>query len=252
MGVHPDLAAAKSIFIGTSGWHYKHWRGAFYPERLPASEMLGFYCQHFDTVELNATFYRLPPAGAAAQWKKNTPPGFCFSAKGSRFITHMKKLRDPDLALDRFFERIQGLGRKLGPIVFQLPPQWPVDADRLREFLEALPRRRRYAFQFRNETWHTPEIYRILTRRNAALCIFHLAGFQSPVELTADFTYIRLHGPGGKYQGSYDDAALRVWAGWIENWRLPASYVYFDNDQAGYAPRNALRLKEILAVHGGR
>ncbi|HLH00511.1 MAG TPA: DUF72 domain-containing protein [Bryobacteraceae bacterium] len=246
MGVHADPAERRSVFIGTSGWHYKHWRGPFYPQRFPADKMLGFYCQYFDTVELNATFYRLPPEGAATQWKKSTPPGFCFAAKGSRFITHMKKLRDPDIALDRFFERIHGLGKKLGPIVFQLPPQWPADIERLQTFLDALPRRRRYAFEFRNETWNTPAVYKILAKRNAALCIFHLAGFQSPTELTADFTYIRLHGPGGKYQGSYDDAALASWARRIEQWRLKASYIYFDNDQAGYAPKNALRLKKIL------
>src|SRR5579883_3232450 len=144
------------VYVGTSGWHYKHWRGPFYPEKLPQDQYLRFYSERFDTVELNTTFYRLPPPNAATQWKKNTPPGFIFAAKGSRFITHMKKLRDPELALERFFERIHGLGKKLGPIVFQLPPQWPVDLDRLRVFLAALPRRRRYAFEFRNPTWDTP------------------------------------------------------------------------------------------------
>lgn len=239
----------RSIFAGTSGWHYKHWRGPFYPEKLPQNQWLQFYSQRFDTVELNTTFYRLPPENTPLEWKKNTPPDFCFAAKGSRFITHMKKLRDPEAALEKFFERIHGLGKKLGPIVFQLPPQWPADQDRLKQFLRALPRRRRYAFEFRNPTWNTPEIYRLLEKHNAALCIFDLAGTQSPIELTADFTYIRLHGPGGKYQGSYDDAALGAWAARIEKWALAASYIYFDNDQAGYAPQNAARLREILGLH---
>lgn len=239
----------KSLFVGTSGWHYKHWRGPFYPEKLPQNRWLQFYSQHFDTVELNTTFYRLPPETAPLDWKQNTPPHFCFAAKGSRFITHMKKLRDPEAALEKFFERIHGLGKKLGPIVFQLPPQWPADEDRLQHFLRALPRRRRCAFEFRNPSWNTPEIYRLLQKHNAALCIFDLAGTQSPIELTADFTYIRLHGPGGKYQGSYDDAALHSWAKRLEKWGLAASYVYFDNDQAGYAPQNAARLREILGLH---
>lgn len=242
----------RSIFVGTSGWHYKHWRGLFYPERLPPKQWLSFYAERFDTVELNTTFYRLPPAGAPLEWKKSTPADFRFAAKGSRFITHMKKLRDPEAALEKFFERIRGLGKKLGPIVFQLPPQWPLDQQRLEVFLKALPRRRKYAFEFRNPGWNTPEVYQLLEKHNAALCIFDLAGTQSPLEVTADFTYIRLHGPGGKYQGSYDDRALRTWAKRIEKWPLAAAYVYFDNDQAGYAPRNAARLREILGLKDAR
>lgn len=234
------------VYVGTSGWHYKHWRGPFYPENLPQNRYLEFYSEHFDTVELNTTFYRLPPPDAAAKWRKSTPPDFTFAAKGSRFITHMKKLRDPEAALEKFFDRVRGLGKKLGPIVFQLPPQWPVKPERLEQFLRALPRRRRYAFEFRNPTWNTKEVYDLLAKRNAALCIFHLAGTQSPVEVTADFTYIRLHGPGGKYQGSYNDASLRAWAKRIEKWNLAASYIYFDNDQAGYAPKNAARLRQML------
>jgi len=237
---------SETIFIGTSGWHYQHWRGVFYPERLPQREWLAYYAERFRTVELNATFYRLPPAHAPELWRSSTPAGFLFAAKGSRFLTHMKKLGDPEAAVEKFFDRIKGLGKKLGPIVFQLPPQWPADPDRLKAFFDALPKRRRYAFEFRNPTWNTPGIYRILARHNAALCIFDLAGEQSPIETTGDFTYIRLHGPGGQYQGSYDDRALRRWAKRIEDWGLESVYVYFDNDQAGYAPRNAQRLAEIL------
>jgi len=235
-----------TVLIGTSGWHYEHWRGPFYPDRFASDRMLSFYAERFNTVELNNTFYRLPPAGAAELWKKSTPPGFLFAVKGSRFITHMKKLRDPELAVERFFDRIRGLGKKLGPIVFQLPPFWAVDAKRLKDFLKVLPKPRRYAFEFRHPSWNTPEVYKILSSHNAALCIFELAGVQSPIDVTADFTYIRLHGPGGKYQGSYDDRALTSWARRIEKWNLPASYIYFDNDEAGYAPRNAARLRQIL------
>jgi uncharacterized protein YecE (DUF72 family) len=237
-----------AVHIGTSGWHYKHWKGPFYPENLPASRMLDWYTQHFDTVELNNTFYRLPPETAAEQWRDATPPGFCFAAKGSRFLTHMKKLKDPEIGIGRFFERIMPLGRKLGPIVFQLPPMWEVDAERLEGFLSALPKRRRYAFELRNPTWHTPEIDRILHRHNAAFCIFEIAGFRTDYRITANFTYVRLHGPGGAYQGSYADAQLAAWADRIRAWdrELRAVYLYFDNDQAGYAVRNALTLKRLV------
>ncbi len=237
-----------SIRIGTSGWHYKHWRGPFYPERLPASKMLEFYVLHFDTVELNNSFYRLPQPGGLNDWRRSTPAGFCFAAKGSRFLTHMKKLKDPELGVQRFFERIDLLGRKLGPILFQLPPFWDADPERLDAFLSALPPRHRYAFEFRNPTWHNKEIRGILRRHGAAFCIFEIAGFRSGIELTAEFTYLRLHGPGGAYRGDYSDAALSDWAARIRQWRreLRAVYVYFDNDQAGYAPRNALTLKRLV------
>jgi uncharacterized protein YecE (DUF72 family) len=238
----------RSVRIGTSGWHYKHWVGPFYPETTPPARMLDLYTRQFDTVELNTTFYRLPPERAAAEWARRTPADFLFAAKGSRFITHMKKLRDPALALSRYFERLEGLGPKLGPIVFQLPPKWSVDVDRLSAFLDALPRPRRYAFEFRDPTWNVPAVYDLLRAHGAAYCIFELAGFLSPLEITADFSYIRLHGPGGKYQGSYSDATLADWASRIRSWGLPANFIYFDNDQAGYAAANARRLEELLAV----
>jgi uncharacterized protein YecE (DUF72 family) len=233
--------------IGTSGWHYQHWRGPFYPEKMPASKMLAFYVQHFDTVELNNTFYRLPPEGAAADWRAATPRDFLFAAKGSRFLTHMKKLKDTGQGIDRFFERVDPLRAKLGPIVFQLPPKWPVNVERLDSFLAALPRRRRYAFEFREPSWHTPEVYRTLRRHRAAFCIFEIGGFRSGFEITADFTYVRLHGPDGPYQGSYPTATLKEWAGRIREWErtLRAAYLYFDNDQAGFAARNALELKRM-------
>ena len=239
-----------TIHIGTSGWHYKHWKGPFYPERLPAAKMLGFYAQHIDTVELNNTFYRLPPETAVAAWRESTPSGFCFAAKGSRFLTHMKKLKDPESGIERFFERIRPLGRKLGPVVFQLPPWWKVDSGRLEGFLAALPKRRRYAFEFRDPTWHTEEIYRILRRHNAAFCIFEIAGGKTDPLITADFTYTRLHGPGGAYQGSYRHDQLDEWARRLRQWdrELRAAYLYFDNDEAGYAVQNALTLKQMIGL----
>ncbi len=208
--------------------------------------MLAFYADRFDVVELNNTFYKLPTEAALDSWRDSTPARFRFAAKGSRFLTHMKKLKDTGQGIERFFEKAERLGRKLGPIVFQLPPRWEVNVERLREFLSALPKHHRYAFEFRNPTWNVDGVFETLKEFNAAYCIFELSGVQSPCEITADFTYIRLHGPGGPYQGSYDDRTLRAWAKRFCDWDLRASYVFFDNDQAGYAAMNALRLREML------
>ena len=136
-----------AVHIGTSGWHYKHWKGPFYPEKLPASKMLEWYARHFDTVELNNTFYRLPPETGVQGWRDGSPPRFCFAAKGSRFLTHMKKLKDPEEPLDRFFSRARQLGPTFGPVLYQLPPRWSVNVDRLATFLDQLPARRRHAIE---------------------------------------------------------------------------------------------------------
>jgi uncharacterized protein YecE (DUF72 family) len=239
---------AADIRIGTSGWHYKHWVGTVYPPKWPASKMLTWYEQHFDTVEINNSFYRLPAESALKQWRSSTPAHFCFAVKGSRFLTHMKKLKDPEPGLKKFFSCVDLLQDKLGPVLFQLPPNFELNLQRLEGFLDALPKWHRYAFEFRNESWNTADVFKLLRDRNVAYCPFHLAGFQSPIEITADISYVRLHGPGGKYQGSYDDKALRIWARRIKDWRrdLKAIYVYFDNDDSGYSVKNAMRLREML------
>ena len=237
------------IRIGTSGFHYKHWKGAFYPPKMPAAAMLNFYTQHFDTVELNNSFYRLPPASALDCWRDTTPANFVFAVKASRFITHNKKLKDPENAVDNLLPRAARLGKKLGPVLFQLPPKWRVNSERLRDLLLILPREIRYAFEFRELSWITPEICAILREFGAAFCIYELAGYHSPISVTADFAYVRLHGPQrGKYQGSYSEPRLAQWARQIESWakELEAIYLYFDNDQAGYAARNALQLRELV------
>jgi uncharacterized protein YecE (DUF72 family) len=246
----PSDLSEREIRIGTSGWHYKHWIGTFYPSKTPASKMLVYYCQHFDTVELNNTFYRLPLKSGLDNWRESTPSNFLFAAKGSRFLTHMKKLRDPEPGLAKYFERVEVLGGKLGPILFQLPPHWELDIDRLAAFVEALPTYHRYAFEFRNASWDTPEVYGLLNRHNIGYCIFDLAGTQSPVMVTSNFAYVRLHGPGGRYQGKYTDEALGKWAQQIVVWQrsLQGIYVYFDNDEAGYAAHDALRLKEMVSL----
>ena len=241
-----DLRMAR-ILIGTSGWHYASWRGPFFPADVRIKDQLSYYADQFDTTELNGVFYRTPTPEAVTAWREQTGPDFVFAWKASKFITHWKRLSDrSDNSLELLEDRISLLRGKAGPILFQLPPQWPVDQQRLESFFEVLPRRRRYAFEFRNPTWNTAPVYDLLAKHNAALCIFDLAGVQSPIEVTAEFTYIRLHGPGGKYQGSYDERTLRAWAKRIQHWGLKAAYVYFDNDQVGYAPKNAARLREIL------
>lgn len=236
------------IYIGTSGWHYRHWLGKFYPANLPTSRMFEFYQKCFDTVELNNSFYRLPSPEAFAAWRDAAPSNFIFAVKGSRFLTHNKKLKEPEQALQNLLPRAEVLGEKLGPFLFQLPPRWKVNVERLESFLQSLPKFHRYAFEFREPSWNTQAVYGTLRRHNAAYCIHELAGFQTPREITTNFCYIRLHGPGGKYQGCYTAEALRLWQARIRSWQaaLNAVYVYFDNDDSGYAARNALELKEML------
>lgn len=243
------------IRIGTSGWHYAHWRGAFYPEALPTAEWLGYYLRTFDTVEVNHSFYRLPAESTLAGWRDAVPAGFVFAAKASRYLTHMKKLLDPQSALDTFLPRLEVLGPRLGPLLFQLPPRWRRNVPRLAGFLEALPATHRYAFEFRDPSWHHPEVYALLERHGMAFCAYDLAGFQSPLALTADFAYVRLHGPSASaYQGSYDREQLVAWAERVRAWQrdLQAVYVYFDNDAEGYAAANARELKLLLQAANNR
>jgi uncharacterized protein YecE (DUF72 family) len=237
------------IRIGTSGYHYKHWVGRYYPADVKQGEMLKHYLRDFDTVELNNTFYQLPNESTFDAWRKNTPHDFLYAVKGSRFITHMIKLKDPMRGLTNFMPRAERLRWKLGPVLWQLPPGWKVNVERLEEFLTLLPKEHRYTFELRNPTWMTDAVLEVLRKYNAAFCIYELAGYMSPIEVTADWTYIRLHGPTHfKYQGSYTDEQLAMWAERIREWSrtMKAIYVYFDNDDSAYAVYNALTLKRML------
>jgi uncharacterized protein YecE (DUF72 family) len=238
----------ENVYIGTSGWHYAHWKGNFYSKDTTAAEMLRCYTESFSTVEINNSFYRLPTPEAVHSWVRQTPSNFCFALKASRYITHNRKLLDPENSIRKFLEVAKGFGKKLGPILFQLPPGWKVNPPRLAEFLKALPTNRRFAFEFRNPSWHTPEIYKMLRDFNAAVCIFEIGGFQSAIETTADFVYVRLHGPGQAYQGKYSMPVLQKWANRIKDWigQSCAVYFYFDNDQAGFAAQNALELQSLV------
>ena len=238
------------IHIGTSGWHYKHWLGGvFYPPDLQPGQMFQFYQKHFDTVEINNSFYHLPLASTFDNWRGSSPVRFQFAVKASRFITHMKKLKDPKASSEKFFLAADRLGKKLGPILFQLPPRWKVNVERLSEFLEALPGRHKYVFEFRDETWLVPEVYEVLSRHKAAFCIHDFADMKIPNEITTSFSYIRFHGPtSAKYFGSYSTSQLKTWAERIDEWRsrLSAIYVYFNNDPGGEAVKNAKELKHLL------
>ncbi|OKL40322.1 DUF72 domain-containing protein [Pontibacter flavimaris] len=242
----------QQLHIGTSGWHYRHWVGTFYPKELRPSGFTGYYTGHFSTVEINNSFYKLPPAETFARWRESVPDNFIFAVKASRYLTHMKKLLEPQEPLSRFFAAANALEHKLGPVLFQLPPGWKVNVRRLQDFMALLPPYYKYTFEFRHPSWYTDEVLNLLRKHNAAFCIYELDGHQSPLHVTAGFVYVRLHGPGGKYAGSYPEEALQGWAQQCQDWQRQGLevYVYFDNDQLGYAAFNALRLQEIMRQKG--
>lgn len=236
------------IFIGTSGWHYKHWKAGFYPPKLKNEDQLNFYSKHFSSTEINNSFYRLPTMELYENWYSQVPADFIFAVKGSRFITHLKKLNVDRSVMDQFIQRASHLKKKLGPILFQLPPKWKVNLERLDHFLNLLPTDHRFAFEFRDHTWNIAEVYRLLERHNCAYCQYDLAGYQSPQRVTADFVYIRLHGPGDKYEGSYHLEKLEVWADCCKSYQNEGKdiYLYFDNDQKAYATQNGQKLSSLL------
>jgi uncharacterized protein YecE (DUF72 family) len=238
------------VYIGTSGWHYKHWRGTFYPPDLKSSQHFEYYSRCFNTVEVNNSFYKLPQKSTFTAWGEAAPDNFLFAVKGSRFITHAKKLKVEPGSISMFFEHTRALKHKCGPILFQLPPHWKVNAERLEEFLRHLPADFRYAVEFRNSTWYTKEVYNILRKYDVMFCIYELDGHTSPLEVTASGVYIRLHGPGAKYQGSYSDEVLGNWADRIQRWARGGRdvYLYFDNDQEGFAAFNAGTLLQMLKI----
>jgi uncharacterized protein YecE (DUF72 family) len=247
---------SKRLHVGTSGWHYAHWRGPFYPETLRSARMLKSYCERFRTVEINNSFYHLPAKETFRQWRIQTPADFVFAVKASRYITHMKKLKDPAQSVAKFLSHAEELGQKLGPILFQLPPHWRRDARRMAEFLQTLPKHRRYAFECRDVSWFHGEIYSLLEQHNAAFCVFDLAGTESPRVMTADFGYVRLHGPAlQRYAGCYTRPQLSGWLRLVSAWLDQGArevFVYFDNDEAGFAARNAMELSEMASSSGLR
>lgn len=238
-----------NIHIGTSGWNYEHWEGPFYPEDLSKNQWLNHYQGQFNTVEVNNTFYNLPDPETLEKWKNGVSDKFTFAAKANRYITHMKKLNDPEESLKKMLRVFDAFGEKLKPVLFQLPPNWNFNEDRLREFLDLIPDEQLTTFEFRDQSWMNDRAFSILKENGAAFCIYDLAGYQSPMEVTANFVYVRLHGPSDqKYKGKYKTDQLAWWADRLKEWKDQGKdvYLYFDNDERGFAPRNALELKEMV------
>jgi uncharacterized protein YecE (DUF72 family) len=220
-------------WIGTSGWSYKHWEnGRFYPPQLPSADYLPFFAANFPTVEINYSYYQLPPRRTFELWQGKVPSGFLFSVKASRYLTHMKKLMEPAEPLERLLDHASGLGQSFGPVLFQFPRYWDLNLARLREFMQALRAHppHRYAFEFRHSSWLTAEVYSCLRDNHAALCLPIGWGIPLDVQVTADWTYIRFH--GGQHSHFFEDDELLPWARRIREWRAAGidSYSYFNND----------------------
>jgi uncharacterized protein YecE (DUF72 family) len=244
--------------IGCSGWHYKSWRGLIYPADLPTTEWLRAYTKRFSTVELNNSFYRLPSEETFANWREQVPRGFLFAVKASRFLTHIKRLRDPEEPLQRLLTHAKSLGPSLGPLLFQIPPRWFPDPDRLETFLTALPdrvsptsrQRLLHVLEMRDPRGYEPWVLELLRQYRVALCVHDMRESESPLVMVGPIVYIRFHGYGTKYGGSYPDEVLDEWAMWIRRALATGRdvYAYFNNDINGYAVYDAERLR--LRVEG--
>jgi uncharacterized protein YecE (DUF72 family) len=245
-------ARVRSYRVGCSGWNYDSWRhGVFYPERLPPRRWLETYARRFDTVEVNATFYRLPTEKAVQGWVDQTPEDFVFTVKMSRYVTHVKRLQDLQPSLELFYGRIAPLVRspKLGPVLWQLPPTFHRNDERLAETLALLPSGR-HAFEFRHASWFVPEVMSLLSKHGVALVIGdrpEVHAFQSH-ELTAEWTLVRFHAGSRGRRGNYSESELLEWAERIRAWPVEECFLYFNNDWEGFAPRNALRLRRLLGT----
>jgi uncharacterized protein YecE (DUF72 family) len=247
------------IFIGTSGYIYSHWEdGVFYPPGWPKSKKLEYYSKHFDTVELNNTFYRLPSEKTFESWYKRTPKNFIFALKAWRFITHIKKLKDCKDLFETFLKRALILKEKLGPILFQLPPFLKADPEKLKNFLNLITQplghlvtqSLRFAFEFRNESWCNEEIYKILKEKNCAWVVVDSPSWPKEYQVTADFVYVRMHGSKILFGSKYTKKELKDLAEKIKKWKNQNLdvYVYFNNDAYGYAVEDAKELLKLCEI----
>lgn len=236
------------IRIGTSGWYYDHWIERFYPEGLPKSKWLDYYAGHFNTVEINNTFYHQPKETTMKKWHEQAPKGFLYAVKANRYITHIKRLKDAGEPLGRFLKSAALLKEKLGPVLYQLPPGLHKNPELLRSFLELLPGKPSSVFEFRHKSWFSDDIYGILEKAGVGFCIHDMPGNESPRSVVSDIIYIRFHGPTDRYSGSYSKAVLQNWADWIKKHKkqVKGIYVYFNNDADANAVFNAKTLKELL------
>ncbi len=236
--------------VGTSGWQFDNWSGRFYDAGTPKESWLAAYAQTFSSVEVNNTFYQLPERSKLERWREATPPDFTFAIKANRYITHLKKLLDPVEPLATLYRHLEPLEDRIGPILFQLPPNWHRNAGRLEAFLDHLSAQHRHVFEFRDPTWFHPETIEALADHDAAFCTYDLGAKQSPVALTSDLAYVRLHGEETAYEGRYSEDALATWAGRVREWSREGRdvFVYFNNTSGdGHAPFDAQRLRHRLA-----
>jgi len=236
--------------VGCSGWNYKSWRGRFYPHDLPVSGWLKHYATTFGTVEINNSFYRLPQRETFAAWRHQVPSHFLFAVKASRFLTHMKRLLDPDEPVKRLFSSVSGLGRQLGPVLYQLPATLKIDLPRLDSFLRTLPRGRSrlHVVEFRDPSWYTADTFELLERRRVALCLHDKLGSAISEPIVGPFVYVRFHGTSGRYHGSYSRRQLDRWAHVLaeQTHRGKRVFAYFNNDPEAVATANAQTLREMI------
>jgi uncharacterized protein YecE (DUF72 family) len=232
--------------VGCSGWQYAHWRDRFYPADLRVARWLEYYATRFDTVEINNSFYRLPEAATFTEWRRRVPASFLYAVKASRYLTHMKKLKEPGPPLARLFSRIRALGNRLGPVLYQLPPHWGRNLERLEAFLRRLPSRRLHAVEFRDSSWYVDETFALLGEYKTALCLHDMAGSATGLRVVGPFVYLRFHGPQ-RYGGAYPDAVLQASAEWCAHRRREGLgvYAYFNNDTEAHAPRDAARFRDF-------
>jgi uncharacterized protein YecE (DUF72 family) len=238
-----------SIRIGCSGWIYRHWRGAFYPEKMAQRRWFAHYAETFETVELNTSFYHLPKPESFAKWRDQAPPGFRYAVKASRFITHMKKLKDCEEPLEVFLGRARNLGEAIGPILYQLPPRWGFNRERIEQFLGLLPTDLIHVFEFREKSWLTEEVLALLDARGVSFCVHDMAGSQTPRWAAGPIAYVRFHGGVGKYWGRYSDETLLGWTDWIvaEARGGRDVWCYFNNDIHAHAIDDALTLRAMVS-----
>jgi uncharacterized protein YecE (DUF72 family) len=240
--------ACGEVRIGCSGWIYRHWRGLFYPEKMAQRLWFGHYAATFDTVELNTSFYHLPAADTFAKWRDQAPPGFRYAVKAPRFITHMKKLKDCADPVEEFLKRARNLGDAIGPILYQLPPRWACNAERLEEFIGHLPGDLAHVFEFREKSWMTEEVLALLEARGVSFCAHDMGGLATERWASGPIAYVRFHGGVGKYWGRYSDEALLSWSDWIVAQAQGGRDVwcYFNNDIGGAAIHDALTLRSMI------
>lgn len=248
---HPERAGWPEdmpVRIGTSGWAYRHWLGRLYPRRLPSGRQLAHFARRFPAVEVNSTYYRLPSEEVFQAWREAVPPGFRFAVKAPGVITHEKRLGDVEAETEEFLARCAVLGDRLGPMLFQFPPGFHADVPRLRAFLDLLPDGGAYAVELRHRSWYERDVRDLLARRNVAWVVHDFGARGSPLWATTDWTYLRLHGPSGRYRGAYDAVPLLAWAQQVLAWLREGrrAWVFFNNDERGHAVRNAATLREAL------